>query len=272
MDSNLNGGEGRLYDIWNRRGALSSDELVELYKRVCVILLPIARMECAALPDTPESYIQEFALEKILIVRETHTLQAAVYSDAQTSTYIRNSFRFFVSDIRRTDKWSDSKVDYHSPEELDATPGAAISAFGGERSFFSPVETLASVGISIEVLVAQATAFALSLTSDERLFLFYNTCVDADDSRAERRYGKAAIPLSRLRHQFAITNYDRKARKLGITGKGSGYVEDFRGSKIGKWMVSIGLQIDRNHWAEMEAALQVLCGVIFELDNWGEEK
>ena len=80
----------------------------------------------------------------------------------------------------------------------------------------------------------------------------------------ERKRILLPFTVSQFQRRFGVTNYYRKARSLGITGKYGGYVADFAKSKIGRWMIACGLHIDADHWDEMRSLLIVLCGVIFD--------
>ena len=161
----------------------------------------------------------------------------------------------FVSDIRRQPT-NTRTVDVDDPVNEQPAP---LPEDGP-----SPVETLAAKGISLDAAVDHATQFVGGLHRDEKLFLFHNTCMDYDDKQAEREHGKSAVPLSELARRFAIKNYYRKARDLGIVGLRGGFVKDFAKSKLGRWMLRCGLRVDRDHWNEMKAMLKILCGVVFD--------
>ncbi len=255
----------RLSDLWLRRGSLSEPDMVELYQRVSALLRPIASRLCTSLPDTPQYYVEEFATWQLLEIDPKSVGKFQYQSELKTQAFVKEGFRFFVLDIRKSKSLSDSDIEHVDDASLDI----AVPLDQSAKDAPSIVETLAAKGISLEKAAASAEEFSAELLNDERLFLFHHTCMDYDDKQAERTYGKAALPLIQFQRRFGVKNYYRKASSLGITGKSGGYVADFAKSKIGRWMTACGLKIDADHWDEMRALLIVLCGVIF--DSFDEE-
>ena len=250
----------RLSELWLKRGSLSEAELVELCQRVADLLQPVVRRVCANLPDTPEEYVAQFSMEKVIALLPGHKSNFQIQGDNETKAYIRYAFERFVSDIRRSNARADLRLDYVDAEYLEGH--AAPDAEDGG----SPIEILAAAGISFDAAVEYANDFVGDLSRAEMLFLYYHTCMDYDDKHAEREHGKGSVPLSKLARQFEIKNYYRIATELGITGMRAGYVADFTHSKLGRWMKRCGLRIDADHWDEMKAMLKILCGVVFDSD------
>jgi hypothetical protein len=247
----------RLSQLWLKRGSLGEAELTELYGLVEKLLRPVARRICADLPDEPEDYVSQFALDKVVDLLHDHKSNFQILSDLETEGYIRRGFRHFVRDQRRHIQPGRIERAPEEPEDSDRHPSST------KEDGDSPVEILAAAGVSIENAVESANSFLGTLSLEEKRFLFHHTCMDYDDKQAEREFGKAAVPLIELTRQFEIKNYYRKAKALGITGKRAGYVADFAQSKLGRWMKQCGLRIDRERWSEMIAMLQILCGAIF---------
>lgn len=244
----------RLSELWLKRGSLSEAELVELYQRVVQALSPVARRVCSNLPDTPEEYVSEFVMRKVIDLASGYKSNFQIQGDNETKAYIRYAFERFVGDIRRQPNMGTGE------EDPDVIP-APIKEDGG-----SPVEVLAAAGISLDLAVEHAKGFVLTLSRVEMLMLYYHTCMDYDDKKAEREHGKSAVPLSELARRYEMKNYYRIATELGITGKRGRYVADFSQAKIGRWMKRCELRIDQDHWDEMRAMLTILCGVIFDCD------
>lgn len=247
----------RLAELWLKRGSLEKDEIEALYVLLRKLLKPIASRICSNLPDTPDEYVHQFAIEKALELSPNQKSNFQFQGDRETEAYIRSGFKLFASDIRKSTVREYGVVDYVDTEELEgyATPFAG----NGE----SLVDILAAAGLSIEEADEHAGNVMGTLSREEKLFLFHHTCMDYDDKRAEREFGKGAVPLSKLTQQFAIKNYYRKAKELGITGMQAGYVADFAQSKLGRWMKRCGLRIDKDHRGEMIAMLAILCSAIF---------
>jgi len=249
----------RFSDLWLRRGSLSEPDMVELYKGVSALLRPIAPGLCTLLPDTPENYVQEFVIRHLLEVGPKSAGKFQYQSEIKTQAFIKEGFRFFVLDIRKSKSLSDSDVEHVDDDDLENV----VPADQSTKNIPSVVETLAARGITLEQAETSAKVFSSGLPHDEKLLLFYHTCMDYDDKNAERKYGKAALPLTQFKHVYGMKNCYRKARSLGITGKSGGYVADYHKTEIGRWMVACGLKIDADHWDEMRSLLIVLCGVIF---------
>ena len=251
----------RLSDLWSQRGFLSENDKWELYQRIVALLLPAAASLCSGLSiDSPEGFVRNFAQDNVTDLGSKKKSAFQIVGENETMAYIRRRFEMYVSDIRRM---PDNARKSPPPDEgeldlIDTRPTPPPSDGG------STVEILASAGIELVAAVDHASQFVGALHRDEKIFLFHNTCMDYDDKQAEREHGKAAVPLIALARQFAIKNYYRKARELGITGLQGGSVKDFAKSKLGRWMRQIGLRVDEDHWDEMKAMLFILCGVIFD--------
>lgn len=250
-----------LSELWSQRGTLSERDMWELYQRVVALLLPAAARICSGLSvDSPEGFATRFAHYNVVDLDEKKKSAFQIEGENETKAYIKRRFEMYVSEIRR--KPDNARKSLPSREEdpypIDTMP-APPPADGG-----SPVEILASIGISLNAAVDQAGQFVGDLHRDERIFLFYNTCMDYDDKQAEREHGKAAVPLIELARQFAIKNYYRKARALGIVGMRGGFVKDFATSKLGRWIQQCGLRVDEDHWDEMKAMFIILCGAVFD--------
>ena len=247
----------RLSDLWLQRGSLSGADTAELFQRVVALLRPTAARICGGLLlKSPEEFVWDFAQDNVYEVDPGKKSAFLVEGENETKAYIKRRFEMSLSDTRRSERKGTEIIIIDGPEtEPPARP------VGEDQSV---VEILATAGLSLKVATDHADRFIGDLLRDEKILLFYNTCMDYDDKRAEREHGKAAVPLVELAARFAIKNYYRKARALGITGLRGGFVKDFAKSKLGRFMQRCGLQIDRDHWDEMKAMLKILCGVVFD--------
>ena len=247
----------RLSDLWLQRGSLSGADTAELFQRVVASLRQSAARICGGLSlKSPEEFVWDFAQDNVYEVDLGKKSAFLVEGENETKAYIKRRFEMSMSDIRRAELKGPEINIIDDPEPEPPAPSE-----GDDRSI---VEILAARGLALEVAVDHASRFVGDLHCDEKIFLFYNTCMDYDDKRAEREHGKAAVPLVELAARFAIKNYYRKARALGITGLRGGFVKDFAKSKLGRFMQGCGLKIDRDHWDEMKAMLKILCGVVFD--------
>ena len=68
--------------------------------------------------------------------------------------------------------------------------------------------------------------------------------------RAALRYRSAPCP-----GQY----YHYKAKQLGITGAKGGFFSGYEATKLGKWLVSLGAQINRDWQQELLILIAILC-------------
>lgn len=231
MSESLLDQQRALTDYWVRIGHLTEGEWGDFYRRVRSALLRCSAAELSGLPDSKESYIDEFFAEKIFY-RAHRSSSAGIQSlsGGALCTFFRNYLRDRLDTYKR---FSDD-----DPMELDDQHGDA------ERSVLD--EFLASTGEA--ELARSATLFLKSLPDWGMLMLSKHFCADDDE----------AVPMSSLCRD--ISSYHYKAQKLGVTiGKNSSNLLGYEHTLIGKWISSLKVAIKPENYDIIHFLLGALC-------------
>ncbi len=230
-----------LKDLWGRRNGLSREE----WKRLCIlvqtILSTVRCRELSALRDRhdPESLIQDFIVDKVLTSRDSQCHGAsALYF------FFRNYLRDRLRSHMRLDNHYDDSNEGLPPPDATTDPNPGIG------------EVLREAGLSVEQ-VRQAACQWLS-EQEEWVILYLGRFLCPEGDRR--------LPLSRLAKTYNIRAYHHKAMQLGLVW-GHNNPRYFRGTKLGQWLTTLGLDIEASQWDSLKAALQILCLTALSMIN-----
>lgn len=221
-----------LTDYWRRLGLLTSKEWEGFYRLVRSALMRCPASELAGLPDTRESYIDEFFTEKLF--HKAQRVENAA-GESLSGGALCGFFRNYLRDIL---------------EHYKARP---ISDADPDEAWFDPSpppqgnvdEFLADIGI--DTLALRIDALLDALPDWALLMLRGHFCADDD-----------AVPMVKLCAD--IPSYQYKAQKLGVTvKKSSDGLRGYEHTMIGAWMQSLGVAIEPGNMGVMRFLLDALC-------------
>lgn len=238
--------QNQLLALWAKRSqGLSTAEMRELsilVKRVLVnTKLPSEYSNAKARAEL----IHAFISERVLLNQTTSTAKQP-YNVHALRTFLKN---FAITQWRKaTGKKTVSFDDASKYEEPSADDDeSAVDDTVGHLEL-SEAQILVEAGINIEKAFESAGQFAASLEPYERAYLAFNTCAD-------RRK-----PIEEIGALYQLgSSYHYRAKKLGITGGKSGFFEGYEHTRIGRWMVSLGVKISREWHSEMMILINILC-------------
>ena len=224
-----------LSGYWVRLDQLTDAEWTDFYRRVRMALLRCPATQLRDLPDSRESYIDDFFTEKLFFKAQRATAGGIqTISGGALCFFFRNYLTDQLRGIKPTQEIGDAEA---APEmSVDcADPDEAVKGFlnqiGGH-------EALAS---SVDSFLAQLEAWAL-------LMLRSHFCADDDE----------AIAMSELCK--GIASYHYKAQKLGITvKKNTGDFLGYEHTRIGQWVKGMGVAIVPENYAVIVFLLGALC-------------
>jgi hypothetical protein len=223
-----------LTGFWIRLDALTGSEWEVFYRLVRKALLRCPASELTALPDTRESYIDEFFTEKLFFKaqRKSDTGIQSISGGA-----LCRFFRNYLTDQLRH---------YESRPLTDEEP---TDYAGGERDDGEQFVDAFLSKIGREHLEISVQEFLDTLPDWALLMLRGHFC--AND-------GEAA-PMSALCK--GIPSYHYKAQKLGITVKKDEVAGQigYEHTIIGQWMQSLGISIAPQNQLLMEFLLGLVC-------------
>ena len=216
---------------WVRLSQLTKPEWTDFYRRVRLALLRCPAGELSRLPDSKESYIDEFFTEKIF-----YKAQRAAPEGIQSISggalcgffrnYLRDKLdtykRFSDEDPELSEDPGTDDDDRHVREFLDET---------GEQE-----------------LTVAVTRFIVELPDWGVLMLSGHFCAEEG----------TASPMSLLCKD--IPSYHYKAQKLGVTvGKRPASLRGYETTLIGKWIHSLNVEIAPENRSVILFLLGALC-------------
>ena len=242
--------DAELRDLWSRRRDLDETGWTRLYNIVMTVLMSYKPRELAGLPEEREIYIQEFFVDKAyrldLLSRCDHIGALRLYYQRHLRDEIREK-------VARS-KWE--VADKHDPESDSPPPLDEAREAQADRK--DPFAELAEAGYSHAELAASADAWLAGSEEWVRLFVALSNCPDAELSE----------PLVRLAKRKRIKSRAYKAEKLGFIWHGDHYKE-FAKTMIGRWIVSLGIEILPENRPLIDGALKILC---FQALSWVEQQ
>ena len=224
-----------LSDYWKRLDSLVESEWTDFYHRVRSALMLCPAKVLSALPDSRESYIHEFFVEKLFFkAQRARTPGIETISGGSLCRFFR---RYLIDKIRARAR--ESPLDDNAPDRDEkAAPSAPDNAIEALLAQIGGRETLA---ISVNAFLANLEDWAL-------LMLRGHFCADDGD----------AIPMSKLCK--GIPAYHYKAQKLGITLiKNPVTFLGYEHTRIGQWVKELGVDIVPENRSEIRFLLEVLC-------------
>jgi len=230
-----------LKDLWGRRNGLNQKEWLRLCTLVQAILSEFRCRELFALKDRhePESLIQDFIVDKVLTRRDSQC-----HGAGSLYLFFRNYLRDHLRCHMRQDKHYDDSNEGLPPPDAAADPGPEID------------EALRESGLSVEQVRRSACRWLSEQEDWVILYLGRSLCPEGD-----RR-----LPLNRLAEKYDIRAYHHKAKQLGLVW-GHNDPQYFRGTKLGQWLTTLGLDIEASQWDSLKTALQILCLAALSMIN-----
>ena len=220
-------------EYWLRLDELNAQEWESFYRLVRQALVRCPAPELGSLPDTRESYIDEFFTEKLFFkAQRMSDTGIQSLSGGALCRFFRN---YLLDHLRHYERRPIAKTnpDDEGHSEVPDDDGQVdrfVSTIGRDR-----------LGHALQAFLASLPDWAL-------LMLRGHFCADEDE----------AAPMSSLCK--GIPSYHYKAQKLGITVKrGADGLIGYEHTQIGQWMESIGVQIAPENHAVMTFLLGAIC-------------
>lgn len=221
-------------DYWHRRASLSVAEWEDFYHRVTPLLMRTRLPEQYSDPARRRELVTDFFEDKILLATAT-TRAGPLQSAYALHRYLKN----YAQDKLR--EGNDSLFAHLEPGAMADLPAAPVD--------LAEQQLLHEAGINVREAEASAEAFITStLDEADRVLLRQDTCAPGEPES-----------INSVGTRYGIKAPYHRAKQLGITrSKGDTY-RDYRMSKIGAWLVSIGATLDPDWREEIAALLNLLC-------------
>lgn len=230
-----------LTEYWNRRSTLTEAEWRRFYVLVRAALLRCPASELAGLSDDKENYINEFFTDKLFFAeaRGTFTLSGGA---------LCGFFRNFLRDKLRT---KPPTTDFSALDTDDGRTFEEILA--DERGTRTSVSDFLHT-TTVATLHESAYEFLVGLEEWGRVMLRRHYCADEP------------IPMSTLCRD--IPSYHYKSGQLGVTrGKKETSLLGYEHTLIGKWLLSLGVELKAENIEIVLFLLQVLCHLALMEEN-----
>lgn len=244
--------DAELRDLWLRRAELDETGTTRLCEIVLEVLQACRPKELSSLAEDNDVYVIGFIENKVLqwdtLTRCDHTGALLVFYRNYLRDEIKREKRLaelVVSDrIVDEDGNEASRIDHEQQGEEDTEPDY--------------LAILEESGFGCPKIAESARAWLLAAEDWVRVFVAYSNCPDADRSE----------PLVRLTKRLGIKSQAYKAEKLGFNW-GKDTHTGFEDTLLGRWIVSLGIDICHENAPLMLGALKILC---FEALSWAEQQ
>ncbi len=228
----------KLSELWAHRSTLNEAEWRELCLLVMAALQNYHCQELATLlqwGEERQELIQDFLLTKVLRISNTRCDHIGA---------LRMFFRNFLLDRIRTLGPERERFDSESRDEGSSTP-----EIPDERKATWSEQLLEHIAKTPEQVAQAARDWLGRQEAWVRLYLGLYQCLDTDELLRQ--------PLYKLAKRYGISSYHHKAKKLGISFKGS--PEDYRKTMLGGWLEELGFKLTSEEAQAIRAALEILC-------------
>lgn len=243
--------DSELRDLWARRADLDAAGMSRLCEIVLSVLQSCRPQELASLSEDNDVYVIGFIENKVLrrdlLSRCDHTGALLVFYR-----------RYLLDEIRREKRIASLEVADHQDDDAEEERSLVAQASADAASECDPLASLVESGYSCQQIADSARRWLISAEEWVRVFVAYSNCPDADRSE----------PLVKLARRHGIKSQHYKAEKLGFNW-GKGTHEGFEDTLIGRWIVSLGIDICPENAPLVLGALKILC---FEALNWAEQQ
>lgn len=236
----------RLVDLWNARLRASEADWTELYRLVERALAGCGARVLAGLNADRPGLVHDFFYQKVFLTADR------TREPLQHAAAICGFFRNYLNDRWRAQAASDGR--HVELDEARAEDGAAAETENGARAVHDDeagYETLlGEAGIPLARMTGSVERFIDELAGEDKTYVLYlklHLCPDEP------------VPLSTLAQTYRIPSYHYRAERLGITGKKGGFARGYEKTRIGQWLVSLGLRIESAFEREIAAAFAYLC-------------
>ncbi|MGI5013786.1 MAG: hypothetical protein ACRYGO_21470 [Janthinobacterium lividum] len=223
-----------IVDYWQRRADLSAAEWEDFYRRVTPLLMRTRLPEPYSDPARRWELVIDFFEDKILLATAT-TRAGPLQSAHALHRYLKN--------------YAQDKLRAETESIFEPVEAEAVTQLPADPVDLAEKQLLREAGIDLQAAKASADEFiAIALDEADRVLLRHDTCASTESES-----------IHRIGTRHAIRAPYHRAKQLGITrSKGDTY-RDYRMSKIGAWLLSIGAKIDPDWREEIATLLNVLC-------------
>lgn len=223
-----------IVDYWHRRASLSVAEWEDFYHRVTPLLMRTRLPEQYSDPARRRELVTDFFEDKILLATAT-TRAGPLQSAHALHRYLKN----YAQDRLRTE--TDSLFEPAEPDTIANFPANPVD--------LAEQQLLHEAGIDVRAAQASASVFITgTLDEADRVLLRQDSCAPSEPQS-----------INSIGTRYGIKAPYHRAKQLGITrSKGDTY-RDYRMSKIGAWLVSIGATLEPDWREEIAALLNLLC-------------
>lgn len=246
--------DAQLSDLWRRRGELGEAEWGRLYEIVTSVLQSCKPPILGGLPGEHHDYINDFFVDKVFLLdTQTHCDHGGA---------LCSFFHRFLIDKKRTLNRR-NKVERNISEYSDCDEGLdALSLIDKNGVTYSEdkliEQALAEAGLQLTQIATSAASWLAESEEWVRLVIAHSYCQDS--------WGRVAI--SSLAKRYRIKSYAHKVQKLGFNWKNE-IPRDFGHTLLGAWILSLGIQIERENMMLIHGVLKILC---FQALSWAEQQ
>lgn len=243
--------DAELRDLWSRRADLDPVGITRLCEIVMDVLMSLRPKELASLSEDNDVYVIGFIENKVL---RPDLLSQCYHTGALRGFY----GNYLIDEIRREKRRTGKEV--ADRQEIDAGEETShIEQAADDASHeIEPLQMLEDAGFSCPKIATAARGWLESTEDWARVFVAYSNCPDADQSE----------PLVRLAKRLGIKSQAYKAEKLGFNW-GKETHAGFEETLLGRWIVSLGIDIRPENANLVLGALKILC---FEALSWAEQQ
>lgn len=241
--------DAELGNLWSRRADLDAAGTTRLCEIVLDVLQSCRPKELASLSEENDVYIIGFIEDKVLrrdlLSQCDHTGALRVFYGNYLKDEIRRKKRLAEVPDRVYDDKGDVRYlmdDDEVRKRMKVEPDSLV--------------TLEKSGFSCPKIATAAREWLESTEDWARVFVAYSNCSDAEQSE----------PLVRLAKRLGIKSQAYKAEKLGFNW-GKETHAGFEETLLGRWIVSLGIDIRPENADLVLGALKILC---FEALSWVE--
>ena len=246
----------KLNELWHQRATLDNDQWLCLYRQVIHILNRCHFRELASLADEKEEYIQSFFLEKVLN-KAPSPHQGEIHAG-----FIQTAFRYFLTDQLRHPSNRD-RVYLDTPEDGAFDDAERLDqmhqkASVDECATQTVEQMLEEHGLNTQQVHDSALQWLKAQETWAQLYLAIHFCPDPQD-----------LPptLKSLADKHHVASYHYRARQLGITNKKSDLPSDFGKTAIGRWAISLGVDITPENITVLHYLFKCLCLATLSLEG-----
>lgn len=242
--------DAELRDLWSRRADLDAAGATRLCEIVLDVLQACRPKELSSLAEDNDVYVIGFIENKVL---RRDLLSQCDHAGALIVFYRR----YLLDEIRREKRLANLEVSDQS-EEDDPESSRADEASVLQSAEVDPLNALEEAGFVCQDIAAAARTWLDKTEHWARIFVAYHNCPDAGQSE----------PLGKLAKRLGIKSQAYKAEKLGFNW-GRHTHAGFEETLLGRWIVSLGINISPANAPLVLGALKILC---FEALSWAEQQ